>query len=244
MNEQDFDRKIRETALNHESKIEKPLWNKTGTWNRVESGLGKSDRSVWWKVAAMLLLFFSIGMSYAQWEKFVQYKEKKEIELTDLQQQLTILATDQQNLKNNTQIMLRQKSEEIKSLKNQLLLIKITSQRSEFRSAAFLQSNLSKVLQKQITDQKLIDSLKNTIHQLQATVQATKQSINQEEKEEIKQTTGAVKNEVAPERRIYYISNHVKSENAKQRKGLKIGIFGMPDNKEVKYQSDYSIFKK
>lgn len=243
MNEQDFDKRIRETAMRQDAQIETPLWNKNGTWNRVESGLGKRDRTIWWKVAAIVILFFSIGVSYAQWERFSNFRTEKETELRELKQQINSLAADQQKLKDGTQILLHQKSAAIDSLKNQLLLIKTTGQRNETRKAALLQRNLSALLQRHNNDQDLIDSLKNNIQQLQAAAQKTVSSQKQEEKAEMKQKPETPETEAAPERQIYYITNHFQPKSPKESKGLKIGIFGSPENKEVEYQSDYSIFK-
>lgn len=244
MNEQDFDNRIKESALKQEMQSGAPLWDKNGTWKKIESGLDKPNRAIWWKIAAILVLFFSIGMSYAQWLKFKDFRNEKETELNNLKQQINDFAENEQTWKANTEALLLEKNAAIDNLKKQIVLFRTTGQSKEIKEENQIQSRLTEVLQKQKNEQKINDSLRNTIEQLQATVQILAKSQKLEEPANIEQKPKILEKEITPERRIYYISNEVQMPTKKTKRGLKIELFGSPDNPEVEYQSDYSIFKK
>ena len=244
MNEHEFDQRIKESALSQESGIEKPLWNKTGTWNRIDSGLEKKVNTIWWKIAAVILLFFSLGITYALWIESSKYKLDKQLELSELQQQINALSSKVETEKETNIIILQQKNREIESLKNQLS-VQQKNKKSELRKLIQDENKISETGTKQAKNEHLIDSLKNTIVQLQAITLKAEKPVIQEQKPMQDQNKKTDEKEIAPERQIRYISNHFQPENiSKKKKGLKIGILGLPEDAGVQYQSDYSIFKK
>jgi len=244
MNEQEFDQRIKENALLQESGIEKPLWNKDGTWDHIEAGLDKNNHATWWKIAAVILLFFSIGMTWANWIESNKLKSDKQLELSELQQQINALSSKCETEKETNLIVLRQKNGEVDSLKKQLNLFKTTGQQKVTETTGQIQFTHLEVMPKQETNQNVIDSLKNTIQQLQATVQDLSVPKEQEKQTLTEHKPKTSTNEITPERRIYYISNEVQMPTKKPKRGLKIEVFGSPDEPEIEYQSNYSIFKK
>ncbi|MFA5327180.1 MAG: hypothetical protein WC384_05265 [Prolixibacteraceae bacterium] len=244
MNEQEFDQRIKESAQLQESGIVKPLWNKSGTWNRIESSLEKKDRAIFWKIAVVVLLFFSIGITYAGWVKIGQYKSEKQLEFSGLQQQLNAVSADFVTESKRTQIIIQQKNKEIDSLKSKLLFENQLKAKNESQNSFREKKKADELVAKLIKNERLIDSLKSTINQMKLAAIGNKQSEIQGQRLVSDQNVNPKVNDVAPERQIHYISNHFQPEVLKKKKNLKIGFFGSPENSEIEYQSEHSIFKK
>ena len=244
MNEQEFDNKIRESALAQESRSERLLWNKKGTWNRIESGLEKKNRSGWWKAAAIIILFLSAGWSYAQWNNYKRFEHEKEMQISRLQQQVNEFTSVQRAKELDCQNIIQRKNNAIDSLKIQLLLVQEITHKRTLRKPKSESRVFTENIKKPSENLSLIDSLKNTIAQLQLAVLKKDQSVFQKQKPAHDQSVKKEVKKIAPERLILYISNDFQPETKKKKKGLKIGFFGSPENSEIKYQSEHSIFKK
>lgn len=244
MDEQEFDQKIRESALRHESRMEKPLWNKEEVWNRVDLGLKKKNRSIWWKAAAVILILLSTGWSFAQWNNFRQYKLEKETELYELQQQLDQSIASQKNKLHEERTVINQQNQELDSLKKQILWFKEISRKKKFRKPTFVIKEEAENRGKTTYQKNLIDSLQNQLTLAQKILAKVETIRLSEYEKTAKPEITVVSKEVTPERHIYYISNHDQPQNTKKGRGFKIGIPGLPEDENIEYQSDHSIFKK
>jgi septum formation inhibitor MinC len=244
MNEQEFDQKIRESALRHESQIEKPLWNKDGVWSRIDSGLEKKNHSVWWKAAAVILILLSTGWSFAQWNNFRQYKHDKELELSELRKQLDQSIESKEDKIYQEQMVIQQQNQELDSLKKQIRGFVEISRKTEVRKPIPVKNEVADISEKQTTQQNLIDSLQNQLRLIKELASNSELANSSEEKKPAKQEIANTQKEVLPERRIYYISNHDQPQNTKKGRGFKIGFFESPEDENIEYQSDHSIFKK
>ncbi len=244
MNDQEFDNKIRENALAQESRTEKPQWNKKGTWNRIESGLEKKNRAGWWKAAAIIILFLSAGWSYAQWSNYKRFEQEKEMQISRLQQQVNELSSVQRAKELDCQNIIQKKNNAIDSLKIQLLVFRENNHKRILLKPKSESRVFTENIKKSAENMSLIDSLKNTIAQLQLTALKKDQSVFQKQKQVPDQSVKKEVKEIAPERQILYIGNHFQPETTKKKKGLKIGIFGSQENSEMEYKSDHSIFNK
>lgn len=244
IDEQEFDKKIKESALKHESRMDKPLWNKEGVWNRVDSGLENKNRSVGWKVAAVILILLSTGWSFATWNNFRQYRHDKEIEFGKLKQLLDRDIANQNDKLIEDQIVILNQNKDIDSLKKQILEITGISMKKRFGKPASIKNEVTENQKKPTNQKNMIDSLQNQLtlaRNIIANLESTRLS---EEKITAKPEITIVSKVVTPERRIYYISTHDQPQNTKKGRGFKIGIPGLPEDKNIEYQSDHSIFNK
>jgi len=243
MNEREFDNKIRESALAQESRSERPLWNKKGTWNRIESGLEKKNRAVWWKAAAIIILFLSAGWSYAQWNNFKHFGQEKEMQISSLQQQFNECTSAQQTKEIDYQNIIQRKNNAIDSLKIQLLLVQGENHKKTLLKPKTRSIEFTGNIKNPAENLSLIDSLKNTIKLIQSTAQTKDEKTIPEDENIHPQKMEPDKKGINPEKQTYYMSDF-QPEIIQKRKGLKIGLFGSPENTGVEYKSDYSIFKK
>lgn len=244
MDENEFDQKIRENALLHESRMEKPLWNKDGIWNRIDSGLGKKETAIWWKVAAMILFFLSAGWSYAQWNNFRKFKVEKEVELSAIQLELQKCMTNNNSQLHEGRIIIQRQNMELDSLKKQISWLGEISRKKEFRKPTIIKNEVAEI-QVNLKDQKkLIDSLQ-TMLRLEQTINTNTELARIAKKtNSVNQEIPKVSNVVSPENQIYFISTQNEPQNLKKEKGFKIGIFGLSKDENIQYKSDHSIFKK
>jgi hypothetical protein len=244
MNEQEFDQKIRESAMRQESRIEKPLWNKDGVWSRIDSGLVKKNHSAWWKAAAVILILLSTGWSFAQWNNFRQYKHDKELELFELRNQLDQSIEGKENKIGQEQMLIYQQNQELDSLKKQIRGFVEISRKTEVRKPTPVKNEVADISEKQTIQQNLIDSLQNQLRLIKEVVVSNSElAHSSEEKNPAKQEITNIQKEVLPERRIYYISNHDQTQDTKKGRGFKIGFFGSAEDENMEYLSDHSIFK-
>ena len=244
MDEQNFFDRIRESALKQEAQTEIPLWDKKATWNRIESGLGKQDRKVWWKVAATILLILSLGFSYAQWQSFNRYKAAKELELSEMKSKVEGLATDLKSIKLEIRSELRQKYAEIGFLKNRQSKAKSIANNENDKKATVAAKNPTAAGDVEKANIQIIDSLKTEINKLIAAKQQTQPALVPESKEVKKPTIDSTEIQPAAERRIFYITNHFQPQKPKEQKSIRLNILEPQESQNIQYQSDYSIFKK
>lgn len=244
MDEKEFDQKIRESALRHESRMEKPLWNKQEVWNRVHSGLGKKNRFTGWKAAAVILILLSTGCSYAIWNNFRQYRQEKEKEFSKLQQQIDQNFANQNNTLFESQMLIQKQNRDIDSLKKQIKVLEKNFKKNESNQTVSIKKEEKENQKKSTNQDKLIDSLQNQLSLVQKTF-ANKEltRISQDTQITKPESSRAVK-ETPGERHIYLISNHDKPQNTKKERGFKIGILGLTEDQNTEYQSEHSIFKK
>lgn len=244
MNENEFDQKIRESALAYESRTEKPLWNKKGTWNRIESGLEQRNRTNWWKVAAILFLFLSFGWSYAQWIDFRKLRNENEMKLIELQTRLQLCDENKDIQEDVNRLIISKQKSEIDSLKAQI------NQKGEIGQKQTLSKQ---VVVKSKTAEKIVlpNDQKNLIDSLQILLQqALKQnSENQTASDSKADNAMNAKNPKlpavsSPENQIYYVSPQTGPKNMKKEISFRIGIFGLSREENIEYKSDHSIFKK
>lgn len=243
MNEQDFDNRIKERALQHEMQTGSPLWNKKGTWEQIESGLGKKDRTIWWKIAAIVVLFFSLGIVYAQWNAYQHFKAEKDLELAAMKEKTNSLAGELQQINAAIKTELWQKEKELDSLKSHFAGEKTKVVVPNDAQMAELTHKLSAAAQTEKTNRQIIDSLTKTLNSLLASKEqptpqapATTPENNEKAKPELTEVRQT------PERRIYYINN--KIETNQRKKAFKLNILEAPEDKAVEYQSNFSIFNK
>lgn len=243
MNENEFDKKIRESAFANESRQEKPLWNKKGTWNRIESGLGQKNRTNWWKAAAIVLLFLSVGWSYAQWNDFRKFRIEHDSRLNEMQRELQLCAENSDNQVYANQTVIRNQKAEIDSLKAQMNRVGEAGRKRVLRKQVLVKNTIAESSVRKDDQQNLIDSLRT---RLQLALQhksgdETESSVKVTEPETINPKVPAV---VSPENRILYIGNQALPQNLKKEKSFRIGIFGLSREENIEYKSDHSIFKK
>ena len=243
MDEHEFDQKIRESNLRHESLIEKPLWNKEDVWNRVNSGLEKKNRSVGWKAAAMILILLSTGWSFAQWNNFRQYRHEKETELYKLQQQLDQSIASQKDKLYEERTVINQQNQELDCLKKQILVLVEINRKKEFRKPSTVENKVVENQEESTNQKNMIDSLKNQLILAKKILETIELARLTEEKTPAKPEPTVVSKEVSPERHIYYISSHDQPQKLTKGRGFKIGILGLSENRNIEYQSDHSIFK-
>lgn len=244
MDEKEFDQKIRESALRHESRIEKPLWNKEGVWKRVDSGLEKKNSSGWWKAAAVILILVSTGWTFAQWSNFRQYRQVKEMELSELQKLLDQSTDSKEDKIRQEQLVIQQQNKELDILKKQILVLSEISTKTEIRKQTPVKNEVADISEKQTMQENLLDSLQNQLEMAQKALANVEITRLPEEKEPAKPEIAVVSRDVSPERHIYYISNHDQPQDTKKGRGFKIGFFGSPGDENIEYLSDHSIFKK
>ena len=244
MNEQEFDQKIRESALRQESGIEKPLWNKEEVWSRIDSGLEKKNHFAWWKAAAVILILLSTGWSFAQWSNFRQYKHDKELDLSQLRKQLDQSFESKEDNIGQDQMVIQQQNQELDSLKKQIRGFVEISRKAEVRKTIPVKKEVADISEKQTLQQNLIDSLQNQLRLIKELASNNELAHSSEVKNPTKQAITNIQKEVLPERRIYYISNQDQPQNTKKERGFKIGILDLQNDENIEYQSTYSIFKK
>lgn len=244
MKENEFDQKIRETAFAQESRMEKPLWNKSGTWSRIESGLGQKNQTNWWKIASVVLLFLSFTWSYAQWNDFRKYKIENEAKQNEIQRELQYCVENSASQVSANQIIIGNQKSEIDTLKAKLNRVGKPDRKRILKSQVLAKDmNAENSFRKE--DQKnLIDSLRS---QLKLALQHNSDNETSSSGNVAKLLT--IENPkaqpfVSPENQILYIGNQALPQNIKKEKSFRIGIFGLSREENIEYKSDHSIFKK
>ena len=244
MDEHEFDKKIRESALRHESQLDKPLWNKERVWNRIDSGLEKRNHPHWWKAAAVILILLSTGWSFAMWNNFRQYKLEKGLELSELQQQMDHRFASQKDHLHEEQILIQKQNRELDSLKRQILVLKEISKTKEYRKSSSVKHIVAEKRLLPKSKETLIDSIQCQPRLAQNTVEIGEVIKVLNEQKNANPEIKVFPKEILQEKHMYYINNIDLPQNSKKRRGIKIDFFGSKEDENIKYQSDHSIFQK
>ena len=244
MDEQEFDRRIREQIHRLESSDKHPLWDKSGVWMKLSGGLKRREESGWWKVAALIAVLLSAGWSIAQWFTYREYKETMELELSDLRQKNSLEIEVE---KSRTAVMKRlveEQNQRIDLLQKSLFQLELIEKRSKSNNSLQVTKRVSEFKDPSQGNGQLIDSLRDQLRLTQTQLKASGSRLTSSAQPAIQpevKTSGEV---ISPAGPIRFVSRFNSDPHPSKERGLKIGILGFGENKEIEYKSDHSIFNK
>jgi hypothetical protein len=242
MDEKEFDQKIRESAQRLETQAEKPLWDKEGVWNRIDSGLEKKNHSGWWKAVAVILVLLSCSWSFALWNEYRNYRHEKDTEIAQLKAKFESSISHQARELDAKIKIIQKKDMELEFMKIQRSKMEESKRKLLVQSKT--QNQESRKLKNVVYQDQLIDSLRNEIRMLREVSSNSQPASLTQNKETVVEPESANPRVVSSERTIYFISSHNKPVSDKKGKTFKIDLFSSPGEKDVEYQSGQSIFKK
>jgi hypothetical protein len=239
MNEQEFDKRIREVVGHYESRDSNPPWNKKEVWNQIDAGLAR-DHTSWWKVAAVLLVLVSSFWSFAQWNAVNNLKRENAVEIKELQQQLDNMRFNQKELSTTRDLVLAQKNRELDSLRAVIQGNEELLKHRGFMRVEQDRGNLSEI--PGYTEKHLIDSLQSQLGLVKvmlANLQVEHISVDtlpkQSEKFSVSKPVPA---------RVIVLQDGMQVLHRGKGQGLKFHFPGNPNHDNIVYKSDHSIIKK
>lgn len=243
MTEKEFDQKIRNRALKREGESSQPLWGKEEVWSRIDSALQPVyKRNKWWQVATLFLLFLlSAGWSVAQYLSIEKYKRQKELEISQLKDDVKSVKTNNDLLNSQLQEEIGKKDDQIEVLKREISTQNRQSESlEEVRNSG--QQEVRRLEAELNEREKMINDLQNEIIALQQDANTEPEAILIEPEDTMMmQLADPEIDETST--RIYYINGSSPNVSDQNGNRLRINLFGR-DGNNVEYKSNQSIFSK
>jgi hypothetical protein len=244
MDEQEFDQRIRDQIYRNEANDKYPLWDKSKVWLQVDAGLKRQDYSGWWKAAALIAVLLSTGWSMAQWFTYREYQQTKELELLDLRKQNSLDIESEKNKTAEMKRLVEEQNQKIDLLQRSLLKLELEAKGSKPNISLHITKREPENHGPSKEYSSLVDSLKDQLWWTQNQLKRSGSSLTSSAQSTPENEVTTAEEVISPVRPIRFVSRLVADPQPSKERGLKIGILGFGENKEIEYKSDHSIFNK